>query len=92
MLKVDYTVADGKPTLTNAPALLFVQRQGRQAARLGMIVLHDDAQRELAHGPAAAQRDRHVGAFTQALYDDAKKQGWPVISIKNDWKRVFAFE
>jgi len=23
---------------------------------------------------------------------EAEKQGWVVISMKNDWKRVFAFE
>jgi hypothetical protein len=28
----------------------------------------------------------------QALYDEAKKDGWTVISMKNDWKRIFAFE
>jgi len=33
-----------------------------------------------------------VGTFNQALYDEATKQGWVVISMKNDWKRVFAFE
>jgi hypothetical protein len=33
-----------------------------------------------------------VGTFTQALYDQTKKNGWTVISMKNDWKRVFAFE
>jgi hypothetical protein len=33
-----------------------------------------------------------VGTFTQALYDQAKKQGWTVISMKNDRKRIFAFE
>lgn len=33
-----------------------------------------------------------VGTFTQALYDEAMKQGWVVVSMKNDWKRVFAFE
>jgi hypothetical protein len=27
-----------------------------------------------------------------ALYDEAKKNGWTVISMKNDWRRVFAFE
>ena len=31
-------------------------------------------------------------SFTQALYDEAKKQGWTVISMKNDWNRIFAFE
>ena len=36
--------------------------------------------------------DTKVGTFTQALYDEAKKQGWIVISMKNDWKKIFAFE
>ena len=27
-----------------------------------------------------------------ALYDEAKKNGWTVISMKSDWKRIFAFE
>jgi hypothetical protein len=34
----------------------------------------------------------NVGMFTQALHDEAKKGGWIVISMKSDWKRVFAFE
>ena len=61
-------------------------------ARLAMLVLHDDATREYAYGPAQGLRDTKVGTFTQALYDEAKKQGWTVISMKNDWKRIFAFE
>ena len=61
-------------------------------ARLAMLVLHDDAKREYAYGPAAGLPDTKVGAFTQALYDEAKKDGWTVISMKNDWKRIFAFE
>ena len=61
-------------------------------ARLGMLVLHDDAQREYAYGPAQGLPATKVGAFTQSLYDEAKKQGWVVISMKNDWKRVFAFD
>jgi len=36
--------------------------------------------------------DTKVGTFTQALYNEAKKNGWTVISMKNDWKRIFAFE
>ena len=28
----------------------------------------------------------------QALYDEAKKKSWTVISMKNDWKKIFAFE
>ena len=33
-----------------------------------------------------------AGTFTPALYDEAKKDGWTVISMKNDWRRIFAFE
>ena len=51
-----------------------------------------DAQREYAYGPAQGLADTKVGAFTQALYDEAKKDGWTVISMKNDWKRIFAFD
>jgi phosphoglycolate phosphatase-like HAD superfamily hydrolase len=61
-------------------------------ARLMMLVLHDDAQREYAYGPAQGLPDTKVGTFTQALYDEAKKDGWTVISMKNDWKRIFAFD
>ena len=61
-------------------------------ARLAMLVLHDDAKREYAYGPALGLPDTKVGTFTQALYDEATKQGWEIISMKNDWKRVFAFE
>jgi len=61
-------------------------------ARLSMLVLHDDAKREYAYGPAAGLPDTKIGTFTQALYDEAKKDGWVVISMKNDWKRIFAFE
>ncbi len=61
-------------------------------ARLAMLVLHDDAKREYAYGPAQDLPDTKVGTFPQALYDTAKKEGWTVISMKNDWKKIFAFE
>jgi hypothetical protein len=60
--------------------------------RLMMLVLHDDAKREYAYGPAQGLPDTRVGTFTQALYDEAKKKSWAVISMKNDWKRIFGFE
>ena len=66
--------------------------QAGDGARLMMLVLHDDAKREYAYGPAAGLPDSKVGTFTQALYDEAMKKGWVVISVKNDWKRVFGFE
>ena len=61
-------------------------------ARLAMLLLHDDAAREYAYGPAHGLPDSKVGTFTQQLYDEAKRSGWTVISMKDDWKRVFAFE
>jgi len=57
-----------------------------------VLVLHDDAQREYAYGPAAGLPDTKVGTFPQSLLDGAKRNGWSVISVKNDWKRIFAFE
>jgi phosphoserine phosphatase len=61
-------------------------------ARLMMLVLHDDAVREYAYGPAQGLPDTRVGTFTQALYDEAKRRGWFVISMKNDWRRIFPFD
>ena len=61
-------------------------------ARLSLLVLHDDAKREYAYGPAQGLPDTKVGTFTQALYDEATKNGWVVVSMQKDWKRIFAFE
>ena len=61
-------------------------------ARLSMLVLHDDAKREYAYGPAKGLPATKVGTFTQALYDEATKKGWIVISMKDDWKKIFAFD
>jgi hypothetical protein len=98
---------DGKPVGINMvigrrPQVAFGNSDGDQqmlewatgtaGARLAMIVLHDDAAREFAYGPATGLPDSKVGTFTQALYDEAKRNGWTVISMKRDWKRVFAFE
>jgi phosphoserine phosphatase len=59
---------------------------------LMQLVLHDDGQREYAYGPAEGLPDTKVGNFPQSLYDEAKAKGWTVISMKNDWKRIFAVE
>jgi phosphoserine phosphatase len=61
-------------------------------ARLTMLVFHDDAEREYAYGPANGMPDTRLGTFPQALMDEAKQKGWTVISMKNDWKRIFAWE
>ena len=60
--------------------------------RLAVLLLHDDAKREYAYGPALGLAGTHVGAFTQELYDEAEKRGWIVISMKHDWNQIFAFD
>jgi hypothetical protein len=61
-------------------------------ARLMMLVFHDDSEREYAYGPANGLPDTRFGTFSTSLMDEAKKKGWVVISMKDDWKRIFAFE
>ena len=58
--------------------------------RLAMLVLHDDPVREYAYGPAKNLPDSKVGTFTEALYTEAKKNHWVVISMKEDWKVIFS--
>ena len=66
--------------------------QGGSGARFELLVLHDDAAREFAYGPARGLPDVKLGAFTPALDEQAKKDGWTVVSMKNDWKTVFPAE
>jgi phosphoserine phosphatase len=61
--------------------------QAGSGARLMMLVRHDDAAREWAYGA-----ESKVGTFSDALTVEAKKNDWIVISMKDDWRRVFAFE
>jgi phosphoglycolate phosphatase-like HAD superfamily hydrolase len=56
-------------------------------ARLMMLVHHDDATREYAYGA-----ESNIGTFSDALTTEANKRGWVIISMKNDWKRIFAWE
>jgi len=63
--------------------------QGGSGARFMLLVLHDDAAREFAYGPARGLPDVKLGAFTPALDEHAKKDGWTVVSMKDDWKQVF---
>ncbi|MCB1827447.1 MAG: haloacid dehalogenase-like hydrolase [Coxiellaceae bacterium] len=58
--------------------------QSGEGARLMMLVHHDDAKREWAYGA-----NSKIGTFSDALMATAKKNGWHVISIKNDWGEVF---
>jgi hypothetical protein len=54
--------------------------------RLGLIVHHTDAVREYAY-----DRDSMVGRLARGL-DEAKQRGWILVSMKDDWKKIFKFE
>ncbi len=51
--------------------------------RLGLIVRHDDGEREFAYDRSAA-----CGRLDRAL-DEAPQRGWTVVSIRDDWATVF---
>jgi phosphoglycolate phosphatase-like HAD superfamily hydrolase len=59
---------------------------------LKMLVHHDDARREFAYGPAGGLPDTKVGTFPDSLMNEAKDNGWTIISMKRDWKQIFSFE
>jgi hypothetical protein len=61
--------------------------QAGSGARLMMLVHHDDAAREFAYGA-----ESKIGTFSDALMAEAKKNGWTVISMKDDWKSIFSPE
>jgi phosphoglycolate phosphatase-like HAD superfamily hydrolase len=54
--------------------------------RLMLLVHHDDAEREFAY-----DRKSNIGKLDKA-WDEAKTRNWIVVSMKSDWKRIFAFE
>ena len=69
----------------DAEMLRWTQAGGN--ARLLMLVHHDDAEREYAY-----DANTKVGTFPPWLRDEATLRGWIVISMKRDWKRIFAFK
>jgi hypothetical protein len=77
---------------TDGDRQMLEYTQASGGASLEMLVLHDDATREYAYGPAQGLPDTKVGTFPQALYDEAKTKGWTVISMKNDWKQILTWE
>ena len=54
--------------------------------RFAGLVHHTDAEREWAY-----DRDSKIGKLDKAL-DAAHKEGWTVVDMKNEWKRVYAFQ
>jgi phosphoglycolate phosphatase-like HAD superfamily hydrolase len=61
--------------------------QAGVGTRLMMLVHHDDAEREYAYGA-----NSKIGTFSDALMKEANNRRWIVISMKNDWKRIFPFQ
>lgn len=59
---------------------------GGEGARLMVIVHHDDEEREYAY-----DRESSIGRLDKAL-DEATERGWTVVSMRNDWRTVFAVE
>ena len=52
-------------------------------ARLGLLLHHDDAEREVAY-----DRDSPVGKLAKGL-DEGPARGWLIVSMKDDWNSVF---
>ncbi len=52
-------------------------------ARLGVYVHHTDGEREWAY-----DRESAVGRLDRGL-DEADARGWTVVSMKDDWRRIF---
>lgn len=54
-----------------------------KGSRLGIIVHHDDGEREWAY-----DRNSHIGHLSRGL-DEGPARGWLIVSMKNDWNRVY---
>ncbi|MEQ8651813.1 MAG: HAD family hydrolase [Kiloniellales bacterium] len=54
--------------------------------RFGLIVHHDDGEREWAY-----DRDSAIGRLDKAM-DLAPKEGWLLVSMKDDWAKVFPWQ
>jgi len=79
------------------PVMAFGNADGDQAmleyteagegARFMLLVHHDDATREYSYGP-----ESKLSPFSEALMARANKGAWTVVSMKNDWNRVFHWQ
>ena len=91
----------GKPvgiyrSIGQRPILAFGNSDGDQqmleftmagpGPRLALLVHHDDAVREWAY-----DRDSKIGKLDKA-WDEAKARNWIVVSMKDDWKRIYPFQ
>jgi phosphoglycolate phosphatase-like HAD superfamily hydrolase len=65
---------------------MLVWTTGGLGPRLGVIVHHDDADREWAY-----DRDSRVGRLARGL-DEGPRRGWIIVSLERDWKTIFPVE
>lgn len=61
--------------------------QSRNGASLLILIHHDDAKREYSYGAQSK-----IGTFSEELMNEAKRNNWNIVSMKNDWKIIFPFE
>jgi phosphoglycolate phosphatase-like HAD superfamily hydrolase len=54
-----------------------------EGARFGMLVHHDDGDREFAY-----DRESHIGKLDRGL-DEGPNRGWTIVSMKDDWKSIY---
>lgn len=59
---------------------------GGSRAHYCLLVHHDDAEREFAYGA-----ESKIGTFSDSLMTEARSSRWTVVSMKKDWKQVFAW-
>ncbi len=57
-----------------------------EGPRFCLYVHHTDAEREWAY-----DRESHIGKLDKGL-DEARKRGWTVVDMKNDWKVIYPFQ
>ena len=57
-----------------------------EGPRFCLYVHHNDAEREWAY-----DRKSHIGRLDKGL-DEAKARGWTVVSMKDDWRRIFPYD
>jgi hypothetical protein len=57
---------------------------GGSRPSLMLILHHDDADREFAY-----DRESPVGRLVRGL-DEGPRRGWTIVSMKRDWRTVFA--
>ncbi|HEY7393220.1 MAG TPA: HAD family hydrolase [Gemmatimonadaceae bacterium] len=78
--------SDGDQQMLEVTAAGERRRDDKIVKRLMLLVHHDDAEREYAY-----DRNSSVGRLDKA-WDEAVKRDWIVVSMKNDWRRIFNFQ